>query len=269
MPELDPVISAGADEDLALLRDAARQAGVIAFSYFGNNPQVWMKGGTSPVSEADHAADAYLRETLLAARPDYGWLSEETADDPARLSARRTFVVDPIDGTRGFLEGQRTWCVSVAVVESGRTLAGVLECPAMHETYWALPGEGAFKNGRRIGVRKPGQMAEIAGPKPMVDLMPADWRSRLKRAPYSPSLAYRLAMIADGALDATFVKPNAHDWDIAAADLILREAGGELLDGHGRAPLFAGEVIRHGALAAGSGELLAIMAGLIAGLEEP
>ncbi|MET2827433.1 3'(2'),5'-bisphosphate nucleotidase CysQ [Mesorhizobium shangrilense] len=269
MPELDPVISAGVDEDLLLLRDAAREAGVIALRYFGNNPQVWMKGGTSPVSEADHAADAYLRETLLAARPDYGWLSEETADDPARLSARRTFVVDPIDGTRGFLEGQRTWCVSVAVVENGRTLAGVLECPAMDETYWALPGEGAFKNGRRIGVRKPGQMAEIAGPKPMVDLMPADWQSRLKRAPYSPSLAYRLAMIADGTLDATFVKPNAHDWDIAAADLILREAGGRLLDRHGRAPLYGGEVIRHGALVAGSGELLDVMAGLIAGLDEP
>ncbi|UDL91308.1 3'(2'),5'-bisphosphate nucleotidase CysQ [Mesorhizobium sp. PAMC28654] len=269
MQELDPVISTGAHQDLSLLRDAAREAGVIAMRYFGNSPQVWMKGGTSPVSEADHAADAYLRDALLAARPDYGWLSEETADNPARLSARRTFVVDPIDGTRGFLEGQRTWCVSVAVVENGRTLCGVLECPAMGETYWALPGEGAFKNGRRITVRKPGQMAEIAGPKPMVDLMPADWRSRLQRAPYSPSLAYRLAMIADGALDATFVKTNAHDWDIAAADLILREAGGQLLDRHGRAPLYAGEIIRHGALAAGSGELLDVMAGLIAGLDEP
>ncbi|TIP78409.1 MAG: 3'(2'),5'-bisphosphate nucleotidase CysQ, partial [Mesorhizobium sp.] len=106
MPELDQVTSAaGAREDLPLLRDAAREAGAIAMRYFGNNPQVWMKGGTSPVSEADHAADAYLRQTLLAARPDYGWLSEETADDPARLAARRTFVVDPIDGTRGFLEG--------------------------------------------------------------------------------------------------------------------------------------------------------------------
>lgn len=266
MPEHD-LTTAGAVEDLPLLRDAAREAGIIAMRYFGNNPQVWLKGGTSPVSEADHAADAYLRETLLSARPDYGWLSEETADDPARLSARRTFVVDPIDGTRGFLEGQRTWCVSVAVVEQGRTLAGVLECPATEETYWALPGEGAFRNGQCISVREPADMAEISGPKPLIDLLPAEWLARLKRAPYSPSLAYRLAMIANGALDATFVKPNAHDWDIAAADLILREAGGRLLDRHGRAPLYAGEVIRHGALAAGSGELLAVLAGVIAGLD--
>lgn len=266
MPEHE-LTTAGAIQDLPLLRDAAREAGVIAMRYFGQNPQVWMKGGTSPVSEADHAADAYLRRTLLAARPDYGWLSEETVDDPVRLSARRTFVVDPIDGTRGFLEGQRTWCVSVAVVEQGRTLAGVLECPALDETYWALPGQGAFRNGKRITVRELTGTAEISGLKQLIDLMPAEWQRRLTRAPYSPSLAYRLAMIANGSLDATFVKPNAHDWDIAAADLILREAGGQLLDRHGRAPLYAGEVIRHGTLAAGSGELLAVLAGVIARLE--
>ncbi len=266
MPAHKPT-TAGAIDDLPLLRDAAREAGAIAMCYFGNDPRVWMKGGTSPVSEADHAANTYLREALLAARPGYGWLSEETTDDPARLSAPRTFVVDPIDGTRGFLEGQRAWCVSVAVVEHGRTLAGVLECPAMNETYWALPGQGAFRNGKRIAVREPGDKIEISGPKQLIDLIPDGWQGWLKRAPHSPSLAYRLAMIANGTLDATFVKPNAHDWDIAAADLILREAGGRLLDPHGRAPFYAGEVIRHGALAAGSGELLAVLVDVIAGLD--
>jgi myo-inositol-1(or 4)-monophosphatase len=268
LPALDELALSEAREDLVLLRDAAREAGAVAMGYFGNNPQVWMKGGTSPVSEADHAADAYLRETLLKARPDYGWLSEETADDHARLSARRTFVVDPIDGTRGFLDGLHSWCVSVAVVENGRSLAGVLECPAKHETYWALPGEGAYLNGKRIHVRTPGEIVDIGGPKPLVDLMPEPWQGRLRRAAYIPSLAYRLAMIANGKLDATFVKPNAHDWDIAAADLILGEAGGTLLDRSGKPPRFAGEVINHGALAAGSGELLGVLAGVIAGLDE-
>lgn len=268
MPALDELALSEAREDLALLRDAAREAGAIAMGYFGNNPQVWMKGGTSPVSEADHAADAYLRETLLEARPDYGWLSEETADDHARLTARRTFVVDPIDGTRGFLDGLHSWCVSVAVVENGRSLAGVLECPAKHETYWALPGEGAYLNGKRIHVRTPGEIVDIGGPKPLVDLMPEPWQGRLRRAAYIPSLAYRLAMIANGKLDATFVKPNAHDWDIAAADLILGEAGGTLLDRSGKPPRFAGAVINHGALAAGSGQLLGVLAGVIAGLDE-
>ncbi|MBZ9990747.1 3'(2'),5'-bisphosphate nucleotidase CysQ [Mesorhizobium sp. BH1-1-5] len=268
MPALDQLTSSEARDDLALLREAAREAGAIAMGYFGNNPQVWMKGGTSPVSEADHAADAYLRETLLRARPDYGWLSEETADDHARLSARRTFVVDPIDGTRGFLDGLHSWCVSVAVVEDGRSLAGVLECPAKSETYWALPGEGAYLNDKRIHVRPLGQNVDIGGPRPLVDLMPQAWQDRLRRTAYIPSLAYRLAMIAAGKLDATFVKPSAHDWDIAAADLILTEAGGALLDRAGKPPRYAGEVINHGALAAGSGELLSVLAGVIAGIDQ-
>lgn len=267
MPEAEALTIADADGNLALLSDAAREAGRIALRYFGRSPQVWMKEGTSPVSEADYAADAYLRETLLAARPDHGWLSEETADDLARLSARRVFVVDPIDGTRAFLDGRSTWCVSVALVENGRAIAGVLECPSKGETYWALPGQGAFCNGRRIGVRAASPEPEIAGPKPMLDALPKPLAQRMKRADYIPSLAYRLARIANGTLDATFVKPNAHDWDIAAADLILEEAGGRLLDVHGRRPFLGGEVVRHGALVAGSGKLLETMAGVLARLD--
>jgi myo-inositol-1(or 4)-monophosphatase len=257
----------GAIQDLALLREAAREAGQIAMRYFGKSQEVWMKGGVSPVGEADYAADKFLRETLLKARPDYGWLSEETADDLVRLTARRTFVVDPIDGTRGFLEGGRTWCVSVAVVEEGRTLAGVLECPAKDETYWSTSGGGAFLNGRPIRVREAAPVMEVAGPKPLLNLIPSSWQHRLKRVPYIPSLAYRLAMIAAGRLDGTFVKANAHDWDIAAADLILREAGGKLLDRDGRPPRFAGETIKHGPLAAGSGELLTMLSRVIGALE--
>ncbi|MDR7032690.1 3'(2'),5'-bisphosphate nucleotidase CysQ [Mesorhizobium sp. BE184] len=256
MPETDTAGIAAAAEDFDLLKNAAREAGVIAMGYFGKSPEVWMKGGTSPVSEADYAADTYLRETLLAARPDYGWLSEETADDPARLSARRTFVVDPIDGTRGFLEGRSTWCVSVAVVEAGRSLAGVLECPARQETYWAMRGQGAFRNGRPIRTGELGEILNIAGPKALLDRLPQAWQGRMNRVPHIPSLAYRLAMIADGSLDATFVKPNAHDWDIAAAELILTEAGGHLFDSRRRTPSYAGEITELGALVAGSTALV-------------
>ena len=138
------------------------EAGRIAMRFFRQRPEVWMKAGSSPVSEADYAVDRFLRETLLAARPHYGWLSEETADSGSRLSARRTFVVDPIDGTRGFLEGRDIWCVSAAVVENGRPLAGVLEVPARQETYTALPGRGAFKNGARIMVRPSNGQPSIA-----------------------------------------------------------------------------------------------------------
>lgn len=249
--------------DLALLRDAARQAGAIAFSYFRKNPEVWMKDGDSPVTEADLAANRYLQETLIAARPDYGWLSEETADNPGRLKARRTFVVDPIDGTRAFVAGRDVWCVSVAVVEDGRTIAGVLDCPAREEVYEAAPGQGASCNGKRLAVSPGRESPVIGGPKWMADALETPLRNAMTLHGHIPSLAYRLAMVADGRLDATFVKPDSHDWDIAAAMLILAEAGGLLVDGHGKEPHVAGPEPRHGMLAAGGpamiGHLVAAM----------
>lgn len=263
MPAVEQLSESDLAGDLALLLESAREAGGIAMRYFRQSPEVWMKGGTSPVSEADYAADDFLNRTLRAARPAYGWLSEETVDDHARLGARRTFVVDPIDGTRGFLEGRREWCVSVAVVEQGRPIAGVLECPARKETFWATPGGGAFKNGQRLAVGEAGPTALVGGPADMIGRLPPDVRRRVRRAEYIPSLAYRLAMVADGSLDGSFVKPNSHDWDLAAADLVLREAGGSILDEFGGAPTYGGLEIRHGALAGGSGELLATMARVI------
>ncbi len=124
----------------------------IALRYYKQSPEVWLKGGTSPVSEADYAADRFLNETLLAARPDYGWLSEERADDAARLAARRTFVVDPIDGTRGFLEDGATGASRSPSSSRRRSIAGVLECPARNETFSAVLGGGAFKNGKRLAI---------------------------------------------------------------------------------------------------------------------
>jgi myo-inositol-1(or 4)-monophosphatase len=254
--------------DLSLIRDAAEEAGRIAMRFFKRNPEVWMKGGHSPVSEADYAVDTYLRQTLTAARPDYGWLSEETIDSPGRLGSRRTFVVDPIDGTRAFLDGRSTWCVSIAVVEDGIPLAGVLKCPVKDETFSADAARGALKNGTAIRVNPPGDVFTVAGPKYLIDATPANLRNRFKTVSYIPSLAYRVAMVASGELDATFIKPNAHDWDLAAADLVLREAGGRVLDRHGKALHYAGENPLHGALAAGSGALLQAMTAAIAGLEQ-
>jgi myo-inositol-1(or 4)-monophosphatase len=263
LPGADRDKSALAD-DLALLLEAAAEAGAIAMRYFRKSPEVWMKNGRSPVSEADYAADTFLRETLMAARPTYGWLSEETADTAARHAAKRLFVVDPIDGTRGFLEGGNQWCVSVAIVEDGRPIAGVLQVPARKERFWAATGEGAFLDGARLEVVTPGQPPQLAGPKPMVDLFAKSWPGGVSRVAYIPSLAYRIAMISAGRLDATFVKPNAHDWDLAAADLILSEAGGRVVDESGRQPIYGNAVTSHEALAAGSGALLEAMTGELA-----
>ena len=250
-----------------LVREAAREGGAIAMRHFRKDPETWLKNGQSPVSAADIAVDDFLRRTLRAARPDYGWLSEETADGPERLSARRTFVVDPIDGTRAFIDGKRTWCVSIAVVEDGKPLVGVLDCPARDEVYEAALGVPATLNGATITVSPARSSARVAGPKQILDLAPAYMRSG-PAVPYIPSLAYRIAMVASGALDATFVKPNSHDWDLAAADLILRRAGGALLDTNGAPPAYAaGSNTRHGALAAGSGALLRDRADVISRMQ--
>ena len=256
----------GLEDDLALIRDAAREGGEIAMRHFKRDPETWYKNGTSPVSEADIAVDDFLRRTLRAARPGYGWLSEETVDSPERLSARRTFVVDPIDGTRAFLEGRSTWCVSIAVVEDGAPLVGVLDCPAKREIYEATAAGAPTLNGAALGVAAPRETPRVAGPKPMLERAPA-WMRAGPRVPYIPSLAYRIAMVASGEIDATFVKPNSHDWDLAAADLILRRAGGAVLDAGGMPLSYAGPQPRHGALAAGSGALLRDMAQVIAAME--
>ena len=264
MPEID-IAAKSVATDLALISEAAREAGEIAMRHFRNDPDVWMKSGSSPVSEADIAVDRFLRKALSAARPDYGWLSEETVDTPGRLSARRTFVVDPIDGTRAFIDGRDIWCVSIAVVEDGVPLAGVLECPAKGEFYEAVTGGPALLNGDAIAVAANKSSApRVAGPKAMLRAAPA-FIQRGPDIPYIPSLAYRIAMVAKGALDATFVKPHSHDWDLAAADLILRCAGGRLIERDGTQPSYAGADPRHGALAAGSGTLLTQMQPVIAG----
>lgn len=251
-------------DDLVLIREAARQAGEIAMRYFRKDPEVWFKPGQSPVTEADYAVDSFLREALAAARPDYGWLSEETADSPERLSKRRTFIVDPIDGTRAFIEGRDVWCVSIAVVEAGRPIAGVLDCPVKGEVFEAASGRGATMNGSSLSVSPRRRAPVLAGPKPI--LSDFEWRDGFRVHEYVPSLAYRIAMLADGRIDGTFVKSRSHDWDLAAADLILEEAGGRVLDRQGRVLAYAGPDPERGVLAAGSGPLLDAMVAAIAGI---
>jgi myo-inositol-1(or 4)-monophosphatase len=245
--------------ELSLIRAAAMHAGGIAMSYFGQSPKITWKGGNSPVTEADHAADDYLRRTLIGARPDYGWLSEESGQHDGEKTARRIFVVDPIDGTRAFIDGKDVWCVSVAIVENNRPIAGVLACPARGETYTAIKGQGAFLNQARLPALRPGVALRFAGAKSWLGPDMSSFGRAVTFVPHVPSLAYRIAMIANGALDGTFVKPDSHDWDLAAADLILGECGGAVLTEHGDRPLYAKANPSHGVLVAGAAHVTAEM----------
>ena len=243
--------AAGWQGDLELITEAARQAGAVALGFFGNSPEVWWKnGGSSPVSAADFAANAMLSSILQQARPNYGWLSEETDDDDARLGCRTLFVVDPIDGTRGFIAGSRLWCVSVAVVTDGRPVAGVLYAPALDELYTAGLSGPALKNGAPIAVSGAGvdDTHRIATGEDMLAGFGSDFRKTIERVKHIPSLAYRLAMVADGRLEGTLVRRDSHDWDLAAADLILQQAGGALVDLAGDPLIYNKPIVKHGEL---------------------
>jgi myo-inositol-1(or 4)-monophosphatase len=245
-----------ANGDLDLLVDAALAAGREALRHFRSDVQVWWKnGGTSPVTAADHAANDILHGMLRDARPGYGWLSEETEDDPGRLGLDRVFIVDPIDGTRAFMNGLDTWVVSVAVTEAGRSLAGVLYAPSLGELFVADATGRVEKNGRPLRLAPQAGPVRVSAADDMLTRF-APGLGQVERLARIPSLAYRLAMIADGRMDATIVKPHAHDWDLAAADLILRNAGGSLRDLAGQRPLYNSESARHDILLAGRADLL-------------
>lgn len=217
-------------EDLELLRSAAVTAGIIATGYFRKEVKNWTKEFDSPVSEADIVLDKFLHSALTTARPGYGWLSEETADNTARLKDRRIFVVDPIDGTRGFIRGEDAWAVSLAVVEDGVSIAGVIYAPARDEMYEAARGQGAFLNGKPLKRRgSTGRDPLIPAPGAVhQELQEAGLAYR--RGPAYPSLAYRMMQVATGKLDAAVARRGSQEWDVAAAAIILAEAGIDFCD---------------------------------------
>jgi myo-inositol-1(or 4)-monophosphatase len=213
----------------ALLMAAVREGGALALTTFRKSPKQWAKGKTSVVCEADIAVDELLRERLGRAVPGYGWLSEETEDDPARLSARHVWIVDPIDGTRSYLAGQSDWVISAALAHDGRPVLAALFAPVTDEFFLASAGGGVTLNGAPI-MANPGRAidgAKASGPKRFLEWLAAV-DPAVVATPRIGSLALRLARVAHGALDVAFAGGNSHDWDLAAADLLVHQAGGAM-----------------------------------------
>lgn len=225
-----------APDDLTLLIDAAHEAARIARQHWRTEQRVTMKHGDGgPVSDGDFAVDSYLRESLTAARPGYAWLSEETEDSPDRLSARTVFIVDPIDGTRSYIDGQKTWAHSLAVVHDGQPTAGVVYLPERGKLYSAALGQGASLNGAPIHVARNADpdTASVLAPKPSLD--PKYWPGGAPPTDrhFRPSLAYRFCLVAEGRFDAMLTLRDAWEWDIAAGALIAAEAGATVTDRDG------------------------------------
>lgn len=235
-------------EDARLLVAALREAGAIARRYFGGEYKVWQKSRGNPVTEADIAIDDFLKSHLLAARPHYGWMSEETADNPARLRAQRIFVVDPIDGTHGFIKHRPHFTLVAAVVEQGRPCAGAIYNPITDEMYEAAEGSGAFKNGSaiRTSTRRDFEAARFLAEHAVMN--PARWDIPWPASLTSESrasAAYRMALVAEGGFDAMISLTPKSDWDVAAGDLIVREAGGVVTTREGESLTYNRETVLH------------------------
>ncbi len=228
MPEPSALLSFEAENKLAV--SAAREAGALAMSFYRSDFAKWEKPGEGPVTEADIAVDRLLRERLCGAFPDHGWLSEETIDNAARLNAHRVWIVDPIDGTKAFIQGEPYFTICIALVEAGRPIAAVVFNPATDECFEAARGGGAFLNGAPI---RAASRAQLLGARMLTSeallaskRWPEPWPSM--HVETRNSAAYRVALVANGVFDGCLSLSGKYDWDMAAAELILQEAGGKL-----------------------------------------
>lgn len=257
---------------LELIIQAVRAAGAITLKYYGGKYPVGHKTGDDPVTIADLEADACLKEMLLGAFPNYGWLSEETADAPERLAKERVWIVDPIDGTREFVQQIPEYVVSVALVEQGEPLVGAIYNPVCGDLHTAVRHGGAFLNGRRAFCTETQRLEQA------ILIVSRSETQRGETAAFSPhfkevrpvgSVAYKLALISAGAADLNASVQPKNEWDVCAGDLLVQEAGGQMLDLEGRKRRY-NQVDPHipGGLVAGNPALTAAMLALIRGQKE-
>lgn len=234
--------------DLALALAGARAAGEATMEWFRTDLDVRVKGPDQPVTDADMEADRILADRLRGARPDYGWLSEESADDPARLDRDRVWIIDPIDGTRSFIQGYQEFTVSVGLAEAGEPVVGVIYNPATEEVFWATRGGGAFRARRwdDAGSPAPDAAERIEVAEPRADERPVLLASRseiarggMQRFGHTcdvrpmGSTAYKMGDVAAGTGHGYVSSGPKSEWDVAAGVLIVEEAGGVVTDGAG------------------------------------
>ncbi len=224
--------SEAARADLALIRETVFACGPMLRDAFGAKVKMWSKPGGSPVTEIDLALDDLLRTRLMAARPDYGWLSEESPDDRSRLACNRTFIVDPLDGTASFIKGKPEFGIAVALAEAGTVIAGVMYNPITEELFDASYGNGARLNGAPIRTSSAASLeqARILAPKTFFSsrTWPSPWPAM--HIDQRGALTYRLALVAAGKFDGTASLGLKNEWDIAAGAILISEAGGRATD---------------------------------------
>jgi myo-inositol-1(or 4)-monophosphatase len=254
LPEPEVLAKDRLADERAVIEEAVRAAGDVALAQFRNGVKGWHKPDGTPVSDADFAVNRLLAERLLAARPTYGWLSEETSDELGVRHGALTYLVDPIDGTRAFLSGGDDWCVGVALLARNRPIAAAILQPVTGALYSAAAGLGASVNGRRIHVSS---RRELAGAHLIAHAglrKPERWAVPWPEVRYGMTFAMllRLCRVADGSFDGMVALGRKSDWDVAAGDLIVGEAGGLVTDLTGAALIYGGPgMSQNGVIAAG------------------
>lgn len=230
------------DHDLALA--VTREAGAIALKFFRGGVKSWHKKPNDPVSEADLAVDALLKEKLCGARPDYGWLSEESG---AAGQIMTRWIVDPIDGTRAFIEGKPEFTICVALVHDGAPVLAAIYNPASEELFEATAGGGALLNGKPIQASGHASLMEARFLASRRTFERHGWLARTAKADfaYRNSIAYRMALVAAGKFDVAISLTEKSDWDVVAADLLVREAGGRVTTADGAPLVYGSEKYRH------------------------
>ena len=224
--------------ELSIAIDAAINAGGVILSYYKADYEIKDKGYHNPVTTADHAADTLLKEILTDSYPEYGWLSEETVDSEKRLKRDRVWVVDPLDGTKEFIEGVPHFVVSVALVENGEPILGVLYNPVTTETFTAVKGQGARLDGKKIKCSEKQDLNKMVIFNSRSETKSGLWDSfsdTFKELKAIGSVAYKLGLTAAGRADIFASLRPKNEWDICAGNCIINEAGGKLVDLHGNA----------------------------------
>ena len=246
---------------------AAREAGALAMTYFGADYAKWDKGKNNPVTDADVAVDQLLRQRMQAFEPEYGWLSEESVDDKSRHTARRVWVVDPIDGTRAFIRGQPHFAVSIALLEDNKPISAVIFNPATDELFEASDKGPTLLNGLKVQVSAKDELLDARMLATQGMFQHKRWTSPwpAMHVESRNSIAYQVALTAAGHFDGCLNLWGAFDWDLAAADLIIRTAGGHITDHTGAALRFNQETPRHPSIVAANPALHGLLLGRLEG----
>lgn len=242
---------------LDTLKQSVSKAGDLALEFFGKDINIDIKKDGSQVSAADHAVNDLLEQELSRLDPSIKWLSEESPVDDSRLNAPHVWIIDPIDGTRGFLENKPDWTIVAALIEENRPVLSVVYNPVKSELYSAEAGKGAFLNDKKISTSTTTDLskAHIISSKGHFNRVFTEETQKPSTRTWNSSMAYRIARIAEGAADATISLTPKNDWDIAAAHLILEEAGGQMSTHLGNTITYNNQEIRHPSVVAATKSL--------------